>query len=163
LNTRKLLIDPIFLALMILPTAHGQDGPPAMQPGGGDDIVIKCNDPNWNGEGTCIDPSVPKCEGNTDEVCYTNNGDIKNLENLPYCDQVEMSPEGCFDRKDYSDDTGLYPCRDGSDVKDWRDCPDGPEANSNGRKRPRELQTDVNQKMTIVIMTRIVKRHQWIA
>ena len=28
----------------------------------------------------------------------------------------------CHDRKDGSDDTGLYTCRDGSHVKDWRDC-----------------------------------------
>jgi hypothetical protein len=33
------------------------------------DRAIKCNDPNWNGEGTCIDPSVPKCGEGVDEVC----------------------------------------------------------------------------------------------
>ena len=52
----------------------------------------------------------------------------------PYCDVVRQTGEpyeACFDRKDYSDVTGLYPCRDGSNVEDWRDCPDGPEANSN--------------------------------
>lgn len=52
----------------------------------------------------------------------------------PYCDVVRQTGEpyeACFDRKDYSDITGLYPCRDGSNVEDWRDCPDGPEANSN--------------------------------
>ncbi|HEU4443172.1 MAG TPA: hypothetical protein VFR94_00700 [Nitrososphaeraceae archaeon] len=50
----------------------------------------------------------------------------------PYCDLVRDDYQGdCFDRRDYDQETGLYPCRDGSDVKDWRDCPDGPEANSN--------------------------------
>jgi hypothetical protein len=32
--------------------------------------------------------------------------------------------EECFDRKDYSEDTGLYHCKDGSQVGDWRDCDD---------------------------------------
>ena len=39
----------------------------------------------------------------------------------PYCDQVTVY-ESCFDRKDYDQETGLYPCKDGSNVKDWRDC-----------------------------------------
>jgi hypothetical protein len=50
--------------------------------------------------------------------------------NNPYCDVVRGTDyKGpCFDRLDYSESTGLYPCRDGSNVEDWRDCPDGPEA-----------------------------------
>jgi hypothetical protein len=28
----------------------------------------------------------------------------------------------CHDRKDYSEDTGLYTCMDGSHVADWREC-----------------------------------------
>ena len=50
--------------------------------------------------------------------------------------------EACFDRKDYSDVTGLYPCRDGSNVEDWRDCPDGPEANSNSNSNSRSEYDD---------------------
>jgi hypothetical protein len=43
----------------------------------------------------------------------------------PYCDLVSDDYRGaCHDRKDYDELTGLYPCRDGSDVKDWRDCKD---------------------------------------
>lgn len=45
-----------------------------------------------------------------------------NVNDRPYCDQDRSVT--CFDRKYYSEDTGLYPCKDGSDVKDWRDCPD---------------------------------------
>jgi hypothetical protein len=45
---------------------------------------------------------------------------------LPYCDEVESglveSTGSCWDRKDYSDDTGLYSCRDGTEEKDWKDC-----------------------------------------
>jgi hypothetical protein len=89
------------------------------------DRAIKCNDPNWNGEGTCIDPSVPKCGEGVDEVCYTDDGDLKNLENQPYCDEVSDDYNGgCWDRKDYDHETGLYPCKDGSYVGDWRDCVD---------------------------------------
>jgi hypothetical protein len=29
-------------------------------------------------------PSVPKCQGDIDVVCYTGDGDLKNLENQPY-------------------------------------------------------------------------------
>jgi hypothetical protein len=43
----------------------------------------------------------------------------------PYCDLVPDNYKGsCHDRKDYDEDTLLYPCRDGSNVKDWRDCKD---------------------------------------
>jgi hypothetical protein len=43
----------------------------------------------------------------------------------PYCDLVRDGYKGsCHDRKDYDEETGLYPCRDGSNVKDWRDCKD---------------------------------------
>jgi hypothetical protein len=40
---------------------------------------------------------------------------------LPYCDQASSS-EACFDRQDYDQNTGLYPCKDGSYEEDWRDC-----------------------------------------
>ena len=33
--------------------------------------------------------------------------------------------ETCHDRKDASDDTGLYTCLDGSHEEDWRDCEGG--------------------------------------
>jgi hypothetical protein len=58
-------------------------------------------------------------------VCYTDDGDLKNLENHPYCDEVSDDYNGgCWDRKDYDQETGLYPCKDGSYVGDWRDCDD---------------------------------------
>lgn len=41
----------------------------------------------------------------------------------PYFDEVNYTVE-CFDRKDYDQETGLYPCNDGSYVGDWKDCPD---------------------------------------
>ena len=41
---------------------------------------------------------------------------------LPYCDQIDLTvgSGSCFDRKDYDQETGLYPCKDGSCVEDWR-------------------------------------------
>ena len=43
----------------------------------------------------------------------------------PYCDLVSDDYKGtCHDRKDCSEDTLLCSCRDGSKVKDWRDCKD---------------------------------------
>jgi hypothetical protein len=41
-----------------------------------------------------------------------------------YCD-VSNPSNPCHDRKDYSDDTGLYTCIDGSHEEDWRDCEGG--------------------------------------
>jgi hypothetical protein len=42
---------------------------------------------------------------------------------LPYCD-VAGYEDGCFDRKDYDQETGLFPCNDGSYEEDWKDCDD---------------------------------------
>jgi hypothetical protein len=43
----------------------------------------------------------------------------------PYCDLVPDDYEGtCHDRKDFDEDTGLYPCNDGTQQADWRDCED---------------------------------------
>jgi hypothetical protein len=44
---------------------------------------------------------------------------------LPYCDLVDEDYTGaCHDRKDYDEDTLLYPCNDGTQKEDWRDCED---------------------------------------
>jgi hypothetical protein len=58
----------------------------------------------------------------------------------PYCDLVPDDYKGtCHDRLDYDEETGLYPCRDGSNVKDWRDCKDAgkhPDERMPGLPRP---------------------------
>jgi hypothetical protein len=41
--------------------------------------------------------------------------------------------ETCHDRRDASDDTGLYTCLDGSHEEDWRDC-EGSEAEDEGEE-----------------------------
>lgn len=53
----------------------------------------------------------------------------------PYCDQVPDNYKGdCHDRKDYyqgGPKNGLYPCNDGTDKADWRDCKDATKNNEN--------------------------------
>jgi hypothetical protein len=98
------------------------------------DCVTDCDD------GSSVTTGFP-CPGEKDEGVPDGSdgsgGDADSRRppsDNPYCDLIDqsrMAPgQGCFDRKDYDQSTGLYPCRDGSDVEDWRDCPDGPEANS---------------------------------
>jgi hypothetical protein len=42
---------------------------------------------------------------------------------IPYCDETPDANQGyCWDRQDCDDETGLCPCRDGSEERDWRDC-----------------------------------------
>jgi hypothetical protein len=61
----------------------------------------------------------PKCNEGEELI----DGECK-LIGLPYCDLVSDDYKGsCSDRKD-GDDINGYPCRDGSNVKDWRDCKD---------------------------------------
>jgi hypothetical protein len=46
-------------------------------------------------------------------------------ESLPYCDTSEGdASQSCHDRDDYDEDTGLYPCNDGSQKSNPDDCPD---------------------------------------
>lgn len=49
----------------------------------------------------------------------------------PYCDKVsdEYMQNGgfCHDRLDFDEETGLFPCNDGTQQKDWRDCDDATE------------------------------------
>lgn len=98
-----------------------------------------CNVDFTNGKMVTYDDET----GEKDDVEEENGGSDEDASegrppsNNPYCDVVRQTGEPydvCFDRKDYSDTTGLYPCRDGSDVKDWRDCPDGPEAQAEGEE-----------------------------
>jgi hypothetical protein len=51
-----------------------------------------------------------------------DNDNDDNNNKLPYCDQDDSG--ACFDSRDYDQVTGLFPCRDGSQVADYRDCPD---------------------------------------
>jgi hypothetical protein len=48
---------------------------------------------------------------------------------LPYCDQVDNS-KSCYDRKDIDQSTGLYPCDDGTQKADYKDCEDVTESNN---------------------------------
>src|SRR5829696_7088371 len=96
----------------------------------------------------------PKDEPYCDEVSNSYDGycwDRNVKDPTVYCDQVdpdELGPnETCHDRKDASDDTGLYTCLDGSHEEDWRDCngedsvPNNPDETEDWDE-PRELEED---------------------
>lgn len=58
---------------------------------------------------------------------------------LPYCDKVEDDPDykgACHDRMDFDDITKLYPCNDGTQKEDWRDCEDAYVPNPNPNPSP---------------------------
>jgi hypothetical protein len=62
----------------------------------------------------------------------TNNDNNGEAKPKPYCD----TPEGkaamvCHDRKDYDENTLLYPCNDGTQKADWRDCKDATKKKDN--------------------------------
>lgn len=48
-----------------------------------------------------------------------------NNDEIPYCDEADPGYNGtCFDSQDYDEVTGLAPCKDGSQVQNYKDCPD---------------------------------------
>jgi hypothetical protein len=51
--------------------------------------------------------------------------DGNNNDEIPYCDEAGPEYNGtCFDSQDYDEVTGLAPCKDGSQVQNYKDCPD---------------------------------------
>lgn len=91
----------------------------------------------------CITPNGDMClagQGGHECECAEDMGDCPNhpslpppLESpspkpLPYCDKIPDDYTGaCHDRKDIDEITGLYPCNDGTQEVDWRDCLDATE------------------------------------
>jgi hypothetical protein len=50
---------------------------------------------------------------------------VEPKEPSPYCDLVPDDYQGtCHDRRDIDEITGKYPCNDGTQADDWRDCAD---------------------------------------
>ena len=91
-----------------------------------------------NGSNNDEDEELPKCsEVEYGITCDNSEEEDSWLDDEPYCDQVSSGYRGsCWDRKDYDEITGLYPCKDGSQVKDWKDC--------NGHKNKDEQGCDEN-------------------
>lgn len=85
-----------------------------------------------NGDICLIGQGGHECECAEDMSDCPNHPSLPPLESpsrevLPYCDLVEDDPNytgGCHDRKDFDDITKLYPCNDGTQKEDWRDCED---------------------------------------
>jgi hypothetical protein len=90
---------------------------------------------------------LPKCDGSFQD-CVTDDGNVCKAgqgghececaevmsdcpnhpslqdEPLPYCDLVDTNVQACSDRYDYDEETGLYPCNDGTFKEDPLDCAD---------------------------------------
>jgi len=55
----------------------------------------------------------------------TTEDDGNNNDEIPYCDEADPGYNGtCFDSQDLDEITRLAPCKDGSQVQNYKDCPD---------------------------------------
>jgi hypothetical protein len=67
----------------------------------------------------------PETEEESTEEELTQGQENEERQTLPYCDTPEgNAAQSCHDRDDYDEDTGLYPCNDGSQKSNPDDCPD---------------------------------------
>jgi hypothetical protein len=97
-----------------------EDWEDAGRPGDTDNDDNDDNDDNEDNEEqmfTCSDGST-----------VTENEECPSTEPNPYCDtgRGKAAPV-CHDRLDYDQNSGLYPCNDGTSKVDWRDCKDATE------------------------------------
>jgi hypothetical protein len=73
-------------------------------------------------------------EATDDDDDDDNDGDDGNDNDgnpNPYCDTAKgKAARVCHDRLDYDQETGLYPCNDGTQKTDWRDCKDATKKNN---------------------------------
>lgn len=68
---------------------------------------------------------VPESETGEEGPTEGQENEKPEREALPYCDTPEGdAAQSCHDRDDYDEDTGLYPCNDGSQKSNPDDCPD---------------------------------------
>jgi hypothetical protein len=72
------------------------------------------------------EPGPETGEGESAEEPTEEQEDEKQeRQTLPYCGTPEGdAAQSCHDREDYDEDTGLYPCNDGSQQSNPDDCPD---------------------------------------
>lgn len=67
-------------------------------------------------------PPADTCQG--DPNCEVPQPEPE-PESLPYCDSSEgEAAPACHDIKDIDEDTGLYPCNDGTQAMSPEECPD---------------------------------------
>jgi hypothetical protein len=75
----------------------------------------------------------------------SNDNDDENSDDddpNPYCDTDKgKAAPVCHDRLDYNQDTGLYPCNDGTEKKRWQDCKDATVKNVKNNHSTKTLQT----------------------
>jgi hypothetical protein len=105
-----------------------------------------CEMPDSDDECQSDEPANIRCSNGvlaeTQDMCPTK---------VPYCDKfaIGAAPVGqsCHNRKDYSDTTGLYPCNDGTQKADYKDCKDvsgynynnNNDNNNNSRRTPNTI------------------------
>jgi hypothetical protein len=85
-------------------------------------------------DGNDEEESTDKLTNNGDDDDDGDDDDNDNDDDgpNPYCDTDKgKAAKVCHDRKDYDEDTGLYPCNDGTNKVDWRNCKDATEKNDN--------------------------------
>lgn len=71
------------------------------------------------------EPETGEGESTEEEPTEGQENEERERESLPYCDTPEGdAAQSCHDRDDYDEDTGLYPCNDGSQKSNPDDCPD---------------------------------------
>ncbi|MGH9952939.1 MAG: hypothetical protein ACRD5J_15055 [Nitrososphaeraceae archaeon] len=86
----------------------------------------ECELPNPEDE---IDPPVPSAETISFPDADEEEDEDRYDDPYPYCDKLssDFPRPDCHDRKDYDEETLLYPCNDGSHEERWQDCPDATE------------------------------------
>jgi hypothetical protein len=103
-----------------------------------------CEMPDSDDECQSDKPANIRCSNGvlaeTQEMCPTKK---------PYCDQLDNKQfvNNCFDRKDIDQTTGLYPCNDGSQKANYKDCKDVSGYNYNNNKNNNDntkTKTDTN-------------------
>jgi hypothetical protein len=87
------------------------------------------------------EPETGNEETTKEEQTEGQENEEQERQTLPYCDIPQgEAAQSCHDRDDFDEDTGLYPCNDGSQRSNPDDCPDA----SKGTQSQDDSTTDEN-------------------
>jgi hypothetical protein len=104
-------------------------------------------------DGNDEEESTDKLTNNGDDDDDGDDDDNDNDDDgpNPYCDTDKgKAASVCHDRLDYDQDTGLYPCNDGTNKVDWRDCKDATEKNGkNDGDSTKSIQTTMTTSISV--------------
>ena len=103
-----------------------EDWEDAGRPGDTDNDDNDDNDDNEEQMFTCSDGST-----------VTEDEECTSIRPNPYCDTDRgKAALVCHDRLDYDQNSGLYPCNDGTSKVNWRDCKDATEKHDSDNDGP---------------------------